>query len=262
MKKHYSFEDIKSAYSALGLVKNDIIYLTGNLGSLGFYGAKEETLKAHVDAVLSIIGDSGTIVVPTHTFRFCNTDNIFNYLTAESETGPLTEYIRTLPGAVRQFHPFSSSTAYGFQAQYLCSNNSRHVYGMHSPFERMIEQNAKFLSIGLPARFTASIIHHLEFIAGVPYRFTKGFQQRCMLTNQVETLTFYLFVLYRNNDLIRDKNKKIFNIFYQKYDQTRVKLGLSFVEIFSMKKFADHISKALIKDPYLWLKTKPKLEFF
>ena len=64
-------------------------------------------------------------------------------------------------------------------------------------------------------RLSISLIHYIELICGVPYRFTKSFKQKIKykINSQKE---FYHFVLRKGKKIVRDRNKKIFRNFGQK----------------------------------------------
>ena len=80
MKDNYDINDLINAYSAINLKKNDVIYITGSLTSLGkFNGGK--ILDNHYRTLRSVLGgDKGTIVFPTHSFSLLKNRIIFKYI--------------------------------------------------------------------------------------------------------------------------------------------------------------------------------------
>ena len=255
----YTKHDLIAAYQALGARPGRTVYLTGNLGRLGRYEHTQKTqlLSDHLEAIQSVIGSEGTLVVPTHSFKLVHSDEAFDPAELNSETGPFTNYVLSQPGAVRQFHPFSSSTALGAQASAICGGNTRHVYGPGSPFANMIEQDALFISLGKQAAHTISIVHHLEFTHGVPYRYVKEFMKSVQRGEQRQSEPFYLHVLYRGMDVERDRNRKILDSFTQQHDLKTVTLGRSVAESFDMRSFYQHVHQLMLNDPYVWLAQPP-----
>ncbi len=255
----YTQEEVLKVYQELGVASGDTIYVTGNFGALGIIKgySKEDIFNCHLSALQQLIGETGTLVVPTHTFSLCNSDTPFSLTDTESETGAFTEFIRRKKDAVRQLHPFSSSTALGYKANYICTNNSKHVYGKHSPFDRMLSCSAKFVSVGMPASKIVSLVHHAEFIMGVPYRYSKEFIHPMKYGNDIRYEAFYLSVLYREIDVDRDKNEKIFNYFKESYELKCEPLGLSHIELFDMNEFIDSTTRLMCSDIYAWLKEAP-----
>lgn len=256
----YSAAEVLDCYRSLGVQKGDVVYVTGNFGRLGAVKSlsKQALLALHLELLQELVGSDGTLVVPTHSFSLCNTDKPFSVRDTASETGPFSEFVRQSKGAVRQYHAFSSSCALGKSARFLCENNSRHVYGLHSPFARMLELDAKFVSVGMEARTNVSLVHHAEFMMGVPYRYTKEFVHPVQKENEITNELFYLHVIYRDMDVTRNRNKNIFEFFEQKYSLKRQALGLSQVQCFNMKEFLDSTSELLSKNVYAWLDQPPE----
>ena len=65
-KAHYANADVAAAFASLGLARGDVVYLSGNLGNLGFNasGSKTATLEGFLAALFEVIGPEGTVVVP------------------------------------------------------------------------------------------------------------------------------------------------------------------------------------------------------
>ncbi|WP_020560568.1 AAC(3) family N-acetyltransferase [Thiofilum flexile] len=255
----YTQRNILDAYERVGVSAGKTVYITGNFGRPGLYEnkGKDSLLNAHYSALRDLIGSQGTLVVPTHSWSLCNTDKVFDPAKTPSETGIFTEFLRKKEGSIRQLHPFSSSTAHGYKAEYFCTNNSRHVYGPQSPFSRMIDEDALYVSVGKEIETTASIVHHLEFMMGVPYRYVKEFMHPCIIGTKKTIQPWYLYVLYNNINIVRDRNRKIFDIFRKEHTVNSIPLGNSFIESFSMRDFYNSLSIYFSSDLYLWLNQEP-----
>ena len=255
----YDKKSLVYAYEAAGLSRGRVVYLTGNLGALGRYEKmrKGDLLRDHLDTIMELIGPEGTLVVPTHAWSLCNTELAFDVLRTPSETGVFTEFVRCLDGSVRQFHPFSSSTAYGADSERICTKNSRHVYGPNSPFDRMIAAEALHVSVGMPINKTVSAVHHAELLMGVPYRYTKEFIQPCVLDGKLVWEEFYLYVLRREVDIKRDENQKILDAFRADNRLHFGELGRSSVQSLDLKNFVDSTLNLLSKNIYAWLERPP-----
>ena len=255
----YDVDDLNRVYSSLNLKKQDVIYITGNLASLGkFQGDK--ILDSHYAAIRKAVGGvSGTIAFPTHSFNLVKSKKPFIPNKTVSETGALTECLRKKKGSVRQLHPYSSTTAIGKHANYICSNNSPHVYGPDSPFDRLIKLNAKFIGFGINHGITASQVHHAEFMMNVPYRYTKEFFHTIKTKKGFAKKFFYMHVIYKNlTNWERDRNKVFFKKFLKKNKIVFKKIGKSYIYIYSLTKFYNTSIECLKKDIYCWLPKKPK----
>ena len=261
MKKDYDINDLYNAYKSLKIKKNDIIYITGNLLSLGRY-ENRNILNDNFNVLKNIIGKKGTIAFPTHSFELVSSKRVFDIKNTYSETGSFTEFLRKKKNSVRQNHPYSSTTAIGKYAKFICTNNTQHVYGPNSPFQRLIDLNAKFIGFGMSPGLTATQVHHAEFMMDVPYRFIKTFKQRSKINKKIVTKEFYLFVLHKNLiALRRDRNKKIFRYFVKKNKILRKKLGKSYIYSYSFSKFYKSTIELMKKDICCWLTSEARTKF-
>ena len=187
----YSKKDILIALRNAGLVKGDDILVHSNLGFFGKLDGNNESVdycQAFAEAIFDVIGNEGTLIVPTFTYSFC-WNKIFDLeKTATSDCGIFSEYIRNLKDAKRSFNPFWSLTAIGPLAEKIVDNVSNHAYDKNSSFSKLFKiKNSFFLSIGQHPRFMLSIIHHFEHIYKVPYRFTKDFKIDCVKNSKITT---------------------------------------------------------------------------
>lgn len=255
----YTTQALHDAYARLGLGSGDAVYITGNFGQLGFHESRTKagTLDAHLGVLRQLVGADGTLAVPTHTFSLCNTDRPFDPQASPSERGPFTEHVRRQPGSVRQFHPFASVTALGAAADAICGRCTRHAYGPNTPFARLIEADAWFVSIALPPQRTCSIVHHVEMAMGVPYRYTKEFLHPVQRPEGVRTEPFYLLVTHRAADLERDRNEKIFRHPQLGGTVRETALGMNRIWAYRMRDFEQAAVDCLTDDIYAWLKRPP-----
>ena len=76
----YSFEQLKQAYKNLGVEKDRVVLVSGNLAYLMEFEmpGKKEVLEAHYRALTELLGEGGTLVVLTGKVYLCNTDIVFN----------------------------------------------------------------------------------------------------------------------------------------------------------------------------------------
>ena len=104
-------DDISQALRALGLAAGDVVMVHSSLRSIGYV---EGGADAVVDALLDVLGSSGTLVVPTFTPSHGHeADPVFDPARDPSEVGRITEVVRTRPGARRSVHLLHSVAALG-----------------------------------------------------------------------------------------------------------------------------------------------------
>jgi len=258
----YSHNDIMDAYSKLGISKGSVVLVKSDLRYLGaFENAKRsEILNAHFNVLSELVDiNLGTIVVSTASLKLTNTETPYDLNTTPSERGVFSEYVRVQNNAIRSSHPFMSYAAIGADAEYICSDVSRHSFGLETPKDRMLKKDAICLSVGLEPRWTCSYIHHIEMLMGVPYRYTKEFLHPIVKENGgITKELFYMFLCYMNIDLVRDRNVNLFNYYTQTRNTLKeVDLGCGKVYSYRCADFCESATKFLRNDIYGWLSHPP-----
>jgi len=220
--------------------KGDTVYITGDLSCFGRYKNLKNILSDFSKSLKKVLGKSGTIVFPTHSWSVLKRNKIFSLEQTKSESGVLSEYLRKDKKSFRQPHPFSSISAIGKMGKFITCSSSKHVYGPDTPFEKLILLNAKFISLGLEPNFTCSQVHHIEFINHVPYRFTKEFlvktleKKKIILKNIINL--FYINQLQKVLEIEIEKFVKILkrktkylniNLVKVKFIVTQLKISLT-----------------------------------
>lgn len=254
----YARHDIEKALDNLDLGRGDTVLVRADLRYLGMFTPDVRQAPATLFEALARRVDLtvGTVVVPTGSLSLCNTDQPFDLRTTPSELGAFSEYVRTRDDAVRSFHPFFSYAAVGASARDICASVPRHAFGPRSVKDRLIERRAKMLSLGIHPRFTCTTVHHAEFMAGVPYRYVKEFMHPVVRGRKIDSEPFYLYVCYKECDIERDRNQKIWATFfsYQKSSCSK-----NFFYLYDMHKFYNHCIILMQQNYYIWLKQYPKI---
>jgi aminoglycoside 3-N-acetyltransferase len=262
MSKSYTYDELIAAYRALGVGSGKTIYVTSDLGRLMAFErpGKEAVLEAHFNALMSLIGPEGTLVVPTASLNLCNTDTPFDLENTPSfMVGALSEYVRKKPGALRSFHPFVSYTALGKHAEFVTQNVARHSYGPETPEGRMSELDALSISVGLHPRFSCSTTHHVEHLMAVPYRYTREYLHPVVREGKTIIEPFYMYVWYRNSDIKRDHVKKIFFTYESRQNIDNVSLGRAIIYAYPMNNMIKEMSRMFAIDPYIWCEFSPQI---
>jgi len=262
--KKYNLLEIKKAYKKLGIKKGMTVVVKTDIRFLGPYKSnnQNEILNDHFKALSDLIDlEKGTIVVSAASTSLCNTDIPFDLNKTKSEMGSLTEYIRNKKGTKRSFHPFNSYAAIGKNSSFICDYFNRHSVGPNTPEARLIDLDAKYLSIGLHPKETSTIIHHIEKTAGVPYRYIKEFTHPVVRGNKIIKEPFYLNVRYRKSNVKMDLGRKVYPHFKKNgYIVTSEKLGRGRVYLFSSREFYKSTLDLLEKDLYACLTNVPKIK--
>ncbi|AIU68108.1 AAC(3) family N-acetyltransferase [Vibrio coralliilyticus] len=194
MGKGYSLEALTKAIREVGVTEGDILFCHSNVGYLGLpEGAKSknDALAMIYSSIRSVIGDSGTLVVPTFTYSF-GTQERFNVETSVSNCGMFSEYIRQLPDSYRSNDPSVSVAAVGRHADALTQVIDDNAYSDSSVFARLIEQKVRVFNINFDAGTT--LLHFFERKYEVPYRFDKTFSGELYLDGDYHQATSTLWV--------------------------------------------------------------------
>lgn len=258
----YRPQDIVTGLRTVGLRTGDTVYVISSMSrlpGLDGHAATADTSAVFYDLLRAVIGDDGTIVVPTSSQNLCNTNIPFISETTPSfERGVLPEYVRKLAGAKRSFHPFSSYAAVGPQAGRITENVTRHAYGPQTPEARMIDMDAKFLALGVGPNIITTV-HHVEHVMGVPYRYHKEFMHPVARNGKINVEPFYQFVWYRNADVKASQNRRLFARLAGKLQISQAQLGRGSMSVFSLSEFYELTARELANDIYVWCDHPPSI---
>ena len=151
----------------LGVRPGMILLVHSSLSSLGWVHGGAQTV---VEALLTLLTDEGTLVMPTHSGNYSDPANwsdppvalpwrqmiydampAFNPATTPSyHVGAIPEYFRTVPGTLRSNHPQVSFAARGRRAYEITAEHSL-AYGLgeQSPLARVYELGGWVLLLGV-----------------------------------------------------------------------------------------------------------------
>lgn len=148
IKKAQIIADLKT----LGLKEGQAVIVHSSLKAIGFVDGGPKTV---VDALIEVLGPSGTLLMPAYPmnksmYRHLSEDPLFDPVSARSNLGAITETFRHFPGVVRSLHPTHSVTALGPQAEFLTSDHekSETPCGATSPFAKLADIGGFILAIG------------------------------------------------------------------------------------------------------------------
>jgi len=135
MKKYdYVEKDIFNSLQSIGLKEGDSIFIHSNLGFFGrLKSAKnqEDYCNSFLNSFKKILGESGTIVVPTFSYSFCN-KKYFDINNTMGICGMFSEYLRDLPESTRSEDPNFSITAIGKNAKFFTEKPTENSFDKNS----------------------------------------------------------------------------------------------------------------------------------
>lgn len=245
-KKH-----LIDGFKKLGLKENDIVIVHSSFKSFGPVEGGPQTV---IDAILHILGNNGTLVMPTYTLSFCNQANktglgIFDVQNSPSEMGILTEFLRKMPNSIRTSHPIHSVTAIGKYAKRIEQIDEKSSFGAKSIFNLLHQLNAKMIIIGLSYDASLTFFHYIEQTISVPYRYIKQFPGKIIFNKNNEyedTFSMYVKNLEKN---VRTNYDKL-GAFLEQNNAVKIhKIGESTVKIMKSKDVFSIVSEELKRNP-------------
>ena len=230
------------------LVYSDLAYL----GPLTGISDRNTYLAAIWDCLREVTGSQTTIAMTTASTYLCETGADFTLENSPCDRGVLNEYMRKLPETRRSLHPFVSYSAHGPLAEKLTAHISKTGYGPESPMERIVAARSRALNIGIPARYTPSLVHHAEQLIGVPYRYYKEFPNRVFAGGEYVGTDYLLYVRYLDADIEKDQKVRLFRHFAErghKVSSTILPVGCK-VETYEVRELFETCIAMLRDDPY------------
>lgn len=151
----------------IGLRRGDVVMVHTSLKNIGYVCGGAQTV---IEALLEVVGNDGTIMMPTQSWKNLDPevgvhwdanesewqlirDNLPAYdksITPTNTMGAVAEMFRQWPGSIRSDHPARSVCANGKYAKYLVENHDlTNIFGDGSPIARLYELDAKVLLLGV-----------------------------------------------------------------------------------------------------------------
>ena len=221
MNKDYQI--IREDLQALGLKKGDTVLIHSSFKSLGKVEGGIQTL---VEAMLSVIGDAGTLIAPTLTFRDVSEEyRIFDYVHTPSCVGAVSEFIRHVDGAKRSIHPTHSCAAIGKKRDWYIDGheNDRTPIGENSPIYKLHMDDGKVLLLGCSFSANTSM-HGVEEKFGTSYVLPKTpTPYTIILPDRTYDIDFYRHHIRQNG--YTQRYDRLENVLDSKYVNTRLVHG-------------------------------------
>lgn len=170
----------------LGLASGQTVLVHSSLSNLGYVSGGAQTV---IMALTSVLGDQGTLMMPTHNsgnsdpanWRYPpvpeswwqtlrdNRPAYDPYLTPTRQMGIVPEIFRNLPAVIRSGHPVGSFAARGLHADYLTADHTslEAMFSEGSPIGKLYELDGSVLLLGVPHSNNTSI-HLAEYRADFP----------------------------------------------------------------------------------------------
>ena len=177
-------DSLASDLESLGVIPGQTILVHGSLSSLGWVCGGP---PAVVDALTEVIGEDGTIVMPTHSPGNRDPSNMDHPPVPDSwydtirdamppyrpdatptqGMGAIAECFRSYPGVHRSAHPQHSFAAWGDDAEFVTSDHAfDESLGPDSPLARVYDLDGDILFLGT-THATNTSLHLAEYRASI-----------------------------------------------------------------------------------------------
>ena len=134
------------------------------------FGIIEGGAKTVFDALMDVVGPTGTVIFPTYTF-YLDSEAIYDPSITESrEVGALSEYARIQPTMQRTLCPMHGHSISGPNSQLILNGDFTRSLGEYSAFDEMHKGGFYLLLLGCNFIEGGTFVHHVEASVGVPYR--------------------------------------------------------------------------------------------
>lgn len=258
--RRYKTEAFSEAFARCGIKQNDVLFVHSSLFDLGIPEDIDlKSLPAVIyNKIKEVIGETGTLVVPTFNFEFCKGKPFDRQRTPSKNMGVFSEYIRTHPSAKRSFNPMQSVAVIGQHAAYLTENDTPSAFGVGSAFDRLIKLDAKVLNLGADFSYN-SVFHWAEEKHEVPYRYWKEFKGSYTSQDETSIKTYKMYV----RDL--EANPEVnFNFLEKKLKNNGklidAKLGESGIMSYELSDFIALAETYIKQNPYFFIENHPEFE--
>ena len=253
--------EIKKITTELKLKKGSTLYIAGNLYNFGLKKTElEDFCNYFLEYLIKYIGNGGNITVPTATLNLINSNKIFEKKKTKSYCmGIFSEFIRKKKNSYRSDHPLFSFYGIGKNVKKILGNTSVSAYGEGSVFQKLRNNNTYFISLGKP-HAAIGMIHYVEQLIGVPYRFNKEVFVRVKKNNKIKKQYSLVGVRFISKNIVKGNgNKKIISKLVSMNTFRILKFKKSVIYICKYDKIINNLISILQNNPRIWLKdTKRK----
>ena len=213
-----------------------------------------EVMNLLKDCFLTVLGDGGTLIVPTFNWDFCK-GNKYVHEKARSQVGMFTNFILSDELSIRSFHPIYSFAGIGPATYNIFNSISKSSFGENSVFHKLHQNNAKIILFNY--NLGTTFVHYVEQKLGVDYRYIKYFTGQVSRDGLEYQDTFDFYARYLDRDInvsLKKLHKYLFKTGKMKRMNIKNRLNIS---MFTCEDVNDVIIEKIIESPYFLLANQP-----
>jgi aminoglycoside 3-N-acetyltransferase len=194
--------DLESALRRAGLGAGDLVMVHSFTPALGGLERPDRRL---IEALLSVIGPEGTLVLPAFTYSFC-TSGVYRPDEDRSEVGIAADTLRIEYEGRRTNAPIFSVVAVGALSDEILSLSSRTTFGPDSIFGYLLRRGGTLCGVGVGFE-KITFNHYPEEELAVPYRYWKRFSGVIEEGGERRPTSVRFFVRSLEPEAVRDQSK-------------------------------------------------------
>lgn len=213
--KKYTATDLINIMCEMGMHEGSVVCIHSSM--MEFYNY-QGTAQEFIDAILKVIGSTGTLMMPA--FPVTNPgDDIYIFDVENDKTGAgyLAETFRNYPGVKRSYNVRHSVCAIGKYADYLLSEHhiGHDCWDKHSPWYRLCELNGLVFNLGLPRTYIGTFHHCVESLLQYESPYWKLFFNKKRTYHYKIDGKVYEYQEYSSELLRKTGGKKVLRLFTQ-----------------------------------------------
>ncbi|ECL9272947.1 AAC(3) family N-acetyltransferase [Campylobacter jejuni] len=243
--KKYSDKDLIDTFYQLGIKRGDILCVHTELFKFGIpLLSRNEFLQTILNCFFEVIGQEGTLIMPTFTYSFCKNE-VYDKINSKTKMGALNEYFRKQTGVKRTNDPIFSFAIKGAKEE-LFLKDTTSCFGENCVYEILTKENGKYIFFGLNEGH--ALVHYAEEKNTTFCRYFKNFKG--ILINEEgkeKNITIDYYVRNLQQSYLCDINK-INPIIQKTQNYKKINFAKNFIEIYNTKEYVQAICKALTND--------------
>ena len=217
-----NLDQIKKALIDCGIKKDDFIFIHADeiLGSqISSSETEEDPVLKFIQALIDLVGDQGTIVVPTFTYSFI-TSKQYDIKNSISEVGKFSEKFRNIKKAARSRNPIFSVASVGKLSEKIKTLSEITSFGSQSIFDLLYKNNGKIFCIGCSFN-RVTFTHFVEEKLKIKYRYHKKFEGKIIDNEKISDVMIDYYV----RDLSFDTICNLSNLKKFMVENNKLKIG-------------------------------------
>lgn len=207
VERAVTYDDLVGEFKKIGIKEGQSISVHISMSKIGWIVGGAETL---IRALLHVVGDTGTIMMPSQTWKNLDPSTGVHWeqpeewwplirenwpaydpdVTPAIGMGSTAEMFRKWPGAKRSSHPARSFAAVGPHAEYLVRDHDlENIFGEGSPLDKLYELNGYVLLLGVGHNKNTSL-HLAETRAEYPGKHSSSESSAIMVEGKRQWVTY------------------------------------------------------------------------